>query len=177
MKKYLILLLSLVTFSCATMKISYDYDRQSDFSEYKTYTLSEESYKLPIQQLNLDRLIKSVETEMNAKGFTKSDNADIIVDITVTGQQVQTATATTTGNVYGYRRWGYGGGFSTTQVNYDQYTEGTLILSFVDTSTNKIVWQGTGTKTLLENVSPEKREQNINYAVQQVLKNYPPAKK
>jgi hypothetical protein len=177
MKKYLILLLSITIFSCATIKISSDFDRQADFSKYKTYQLSNETQNLQIQQLNRDRIIAAVENEMAVKGFTKSDNPDIIVDVNITGKEIQTATATTTGGYgYGYRGWGYGGGFSTTQINYDQYTEGTMIITFVDVSEEKIVWQGTGTKTLVENASAEKREKNINYSVQQIISKYPPSK-
>lgn len=177
MKKFLILILSISLFSCATMKINYDYDRELDFTEYKTYQLSEETLKIPIQQLNRERIIKAVENEMAAKGFTKSDNPDIVVDVRVVGKEVQTATATSSGyGGYGYRGYGYGGGFSTTHVSYDQYTEGTMMISFVNMSAEKIIWQGTGTKTLLENVSAEKRESNINYAVEQILNNYPPKK-
>lgn len=176
MKKFFILFLVLATFGCATMKINYDYDLQSNFVVYKTYQLSEESYKLPIQELNRNRVIKAVDNEMVAKGFTKSDNADIIVDINVVGKEVQTATATTSGGYGSYRGYRYGGGFSTTNISYDQYTEGTMVISFVDSSAKKIVWQGTGTKTLIENVKAEKREANINNAVQQILNNYPPKK-
>jgi hypothetical protein len=159
------------------MKINYDYDRELDFTEYKTYQLSDETLNMPIQQLNRDRIIKAVENEMAAKGFTKSNNSDMVVDVRVVSKEVQTATATSTGyGAYGYRSFRYGGGFASTSVTYDQYTEGTMVISFVNMSTEKIIWQGTGTKTLLENVSPEKREANINYAVEQILSNYPPKK-
>lgn len=179
MKKLFILVLALAAFGCSTMKIGFDYDRQSDFSKYKTYQISAESYKLGIMQLNQDRVIKALDDGMVAKGFTKAENADIIVDVNIAGKEVQTATATTSGGYgggYRYRGYGYGGGFSTTHINYDTSTEGTMVISFVDASVEKIVWQGTGTKTLVENMSAEKREKNINYAVETILKNYPPGK-
>ena len=50
-----------------------------------------------------------------------------------------------------------------------------MVITFVDSGIEKIVWQGIGTKTLLDNVSAEKRAQNINSAVQQILGKYPPA--
>jgi hypothetical protein len=94
---------------------------------------------------------------------------------------MQTATATSSGGYggygFGYGRWGYGGGFSTTQINYDKYVEGTLFITLVDKADQKIVWQGTGKKTLDENSSAEKREKNIDYAVTQIFTNYPPAAK
>ena len=111
---------------------------------------------------------------MAAKGFTKvGDNADLILDIRVKGEEVQTATATNTGG-FGYGRWGYGGGFSTTQINYNNYTEGTLFVTLIDKATEKIAWQGKGKKTIQDNASAQKREQNIDYAVKQIFTNYPP---
>jgi len=91
--------------------------------------------KMPIDQLNRDRLIQATEKELAAKGFTKSDNPDVIVDLHLKAEQVQTATATSTG----YGPWGYryGGGFSTTQVSYDQYTEGTLFITLVDKASER----------------------------------------
>lgn len=178
MKKLWVIPMLLAFMACSTVKIGYDYDKQADFSKYKTYTISEETMKMGVNQLNRDRLIAAVEAEMAAKGFTKSDNPDVILDARIKGEEVQTATATTSGGPYGYGygRWGYGGGFSTTTVNYDTYLEGTLFVTLIDKGTEKIVWQGTGTKTIEENASAQKREENINYAVKQIFTNYPPKK-
>ena len=76
-----------------------------------------------------------------------------------------------------YGGYGYGSGFTTTQVSYDTYTEGTLLIAMIDKNTNKLVWQGTGVKTIDENASPQKREENINYGVNQIMANYPPKSK
>jgi hypothetical protein len=179
MKKFLIIPVLFAFVACSTVKVAYDYDKQADFSKYKTYVISEETMKMAgINQLNRDRIIAAVEAQMAAKGFTKADNADVILDVRIKGEEVQTATATTSGGYgYGYGRWGYGGGFSTTTVNYDKYTEGTMFVTLIDKATEKIAWQGTGTKTVEENASAEKREKNIDYAVTQIFTNYPPGAK
>ncbi|HPE76341.1 MAG TPA: DUF4136 domain-containing protein [Draconibacterium sp.] len=176
MKKYLLILVLFAFVGCASLKIGYDYDKTADFSKYKTFAISEETMKITnLNQLNRDRLINAAKAEMAAKGFTESSNPDVILDLRVKGNEVQTATATTTGGYgYGYGRWGYGGGFSTTQVNYDKYVEGSLFITLVDKATEKIVWQGTGKKTIDENASPEKKEASINNAVKQIFTNYPP---
>lgn len=181
MKNVLFVLVLFVFVGCSTVKVAYDYDKQVDFSKYKTYIISEETMKMAnVNQLNRDRIIAAVEREMSAKGFTKAgaDAADVILDIRIKGEEVQTATATTTGGYgFGYGRWGYGGGMSTTQVNYDNYTEGTLFITLIDKATEKIAWQGTGKKTIDENASSEKKEKNIDYATQQIFTNYPPGAK
>jgi len=165
--------------ACSTLKVTYDYDSQADFSSYKTYAFSEDALNLPIQQLNRDRVLRAIDTEMAAKGFSKSDSPDVLIDLHVRSEKKTEATATTTGSgMYGGGwRYGYGGGFTTTQVNVNEYTVGTLFVNMVDKASEKIVWQGRATKTLSEDVSPGKREENINNGVKQIFSKYPPAEK
>ena len=162
------------------MKVGYEYDKQADFTKYKTYAFSEDAVNLPIEQLNRDRIIKAVETEMAAKGFTKSDSPDVLIDLQVKAKTETDATATNTGaGMYG-GPYGFGGGYGyggTTHVTYNEYLVGSLFINMVDKSTEKIVWQGRGSKTLDEDASPEKRETNINSGVKQIFAQYPPKKK
>lgn len=181
MKRIVFVVFMAVLTACSTLKVTYDYDGQADFTKYKTYAFTQEALKLPIQQLNRDRLLTAIEAELAAKGFTKSeDNPDALIDLHVRAEEKMEATATTSGpGMYGgyYGRYGYGGGYSTTRIDYNKYVEGTLFVDMVDNASQKIVWQGRATKTLDEDISAEKREQNINYAVKEIFSKYPPAKK
>jgi hypothetical protein len=51
---------------------------------------------------------------------------------------------------------------------------GTLVLDMYDRSANQLVWTGNATKTLDPSKSQEKNQQNLNKAMQKLLKNYPP---
>jgi len=174
MKKIILLFIVALAASCSSITVSYDYDKTVDFSKYKTYAYTEEALKLGIGDLNRDRMINAVDAEMAARGFTKSDNPDALIDLVVKAKERTEATATNMGG-YGYGRYGYGygGGFSTTSINYDTYVDGTLFINLVDKTTEKLVWQGRGTKTLDENASPEKRESNIKTAVKMIFAKYP----
>lgn len=173
MKYLIITFLVIIAASCSSIKTAFDYDRTVDFSKYKTYRFNPNTLTESIGQLNADRLIKAVENELANKGLSKSESPDAIVDVHIKTQQRQEATATTTGmGGWGAYRWG--GGFSTTTVNYNEYTDGTLFITLVDAASEKVVWQGTGTKTLSENANSDKREANIQYSVEQILSNYPP---
>lgn len=170
MKKLLLLVPLLLAASCSTIKVSSDYDNTVDFTKFKAYAYTEEALKLPIQELDRNRIISAIDKAMTAKGFTKSTSPDVLLDLQVKLEQKTEATATSTGG-YGYR-YGYGGGFNSTHVNVENYVVGSLFINMI--SSNKLVWQGRGTKTLEEQPTAEKKEQNINYAITEIFKKYPP---
>jgi hypothetical protein len=177
MKNLLLLVCLLVmAASCSSIKVSSDFDKTAGFKSYKTYAFTPEALALPLDDINRNRLLGAVEKELAAKGFTKSDNPDVLINLTIKTKTQQTATATNSGG-YGYGagyRYGYGGGYSTTYINYDSYTDGTLIVDMIDASKKQLVWQGRGTKTIDEDASQQRREENINYAVKQIFITYPP---
>jgi hypothetical protein len=182
MKKLLLpVFILIITASCSTIKVSSDYDKTAGFPAYKTYAFTDEALNIKLDDLNKNRLINAVTTELSAKGFTKAEsNPDVLININIKAEQKQTATATTSGGYGGYGygggyRYGYGGGFSTTQINYDTYTDGTLFIDMIDASKKQLVWQGRGTKTIDPDANSQKREKNIAYAVKQIFMKYPPA--
>jgi len=179
MKKILFFAGLFLLSGCSSVKTTYDYDSTADFSRYKTYDFTNEANSLPIQEIDRTRVLTAIDSELKAKGFTKSDNPDVWIDLQVKLEQKQTATATNAGGYYGRPyRYGWGAGYGgTTQINVENYVDGTLFINMIDKSTEKLVWQGRGTKTLAENPSPEKKQQNINYAVKQIFMKYPPAAK
>lgn len=176
-KLFLFCLVAVVAASCSSVNVGYDYDKQADFTKYKTYAFSEDALNLPIEQLNRDRILKAVENELAAKGFSKSDNPDVLIDLQVKAKTETEATATNTGaGMYG-GRYGFAGGYGyggTTYVSYNEYTVGSLFINMVDKTSEKIVWQGRGSKTIDEDASPEKRENSINSGVKLIFAQYPP---
>jgi len=176
MKKHLFLLfIAIVAASCSPIKVTTDFDRSANFGSYKTYAFTPEAQSLPVDDLNRNRILTAITNELTAKGFTKSDKPDVLVNIYVKTQQVATASGTT--DYYGaHYRYRWGGGFSTTSIDINTYTEGTLFIDMIDASKGQMVWQGRGTATLNPDASPQKKEENINYAVKQILMKYPPVK-
>ena len=178
MKKIIlsILILPFILGGCSTLRVSSDYDREIDFSLYNTYNFTKKVEDLPINQLNKNRLIDAISREMEAEGFSKSDNPDILLDINVLIDKKRNATTYTDhfgGGFYTYPypyRWG--GGFTTTQVYVNEYLEGTVFIDFIDIKENQLIWQGRGVGTL----EPEatNKEERINRAVKKIFSLYPP---
>ena len=72
--------------ACSSIKTAFDYDRQVDFTKYKTYKLTEDDLGATINQLNRERVLSAVKNELLTKGFSESDNPDLLVDVHIKSQ-------------------------------------------------------------------------------------------
>jgi hypothetical protein len=143
----------------------------TDFSKYHTYkwvTIEGASYPNQI----LDAQIKgSVDSQLAAKGLTKTDGeqADLLIGYQVSISQQKQWNAYGTGGM----RWGGGMGSATSST----INIGTLVLDMYDPTTKQLVWTGRATKTIDPNNSQEKKQKNLDKAMVKLLKNYPPTPK
>jgi hypothetical protein len=175
-KIFLILLFIGFTVSCSIYDVRYDYDRQTDFTEFKTFGWMQVPEKAGISSLVVQRVKNAVKAELKAKGLMMmSSNPDfLIAEHLGKKDKVQ---VTDWGYSYGaYGRYGrYSGYRGSGGVSTYQYEEGILILDFVDAKSKKLIWRGTA-KAKVQNVNtPEKSEKIINAAVKKILEKYPPS--
>jgi hypothetical protein len=152
-------------------KVSTDYNKNTDFSQYKTFMwIKEPKTSDPLMR---QRVIDEVNSTLQAKGLKLvTSNADL-------GVAAHTATKeehslNTFYNGFG-GGWRWGGGFGTATTTENTYEVGTLVIDLFDAKTKDAVWRGTSTKTLSSNA--EKNAENLNKAVVKMFKNFPPAAK
>lgn len=159
-------------------KVSYDYDKSAVFTGYKTYAHKDGT---PVgQKLIDDRIVAAIDTQMKAKGFTRSDaSPDVVVVYHVAFDKEKDISTFSSGYGYGgYGPYGYGwgggwtGGTSTTSVR--DILVGTLVVDMADAKKNTVVWRGMATKEVNTSASPEKRDKSINDGMKKIFKNYPP---
>ena len=68
------LLLIMIT-SCVSVRVASDYDKGADFDSYKTFAFFKTGIdKAEISDLDKRRILRAIEAELLAKGFTKSEN-------------------------------------------------------------------------------------------------------
>lgn len=172
---YALFILAIALQSCNSLKVTTDYDRQTDFSRYKTYNFTPASDRMDVSELVKRRITTAVSRQMEAKGFTQSSNPDVLVDLMVKTQEKETATATTTnlGGSYG-RRFRFGTGFSTTHIDVSTYVVGTLIVGIVDAAKSELVWEGTGSTTVTKSTT---KDEEVDKAVTKIMSNFPPVKR
>lgn len=185
MKRLLLLVLALLTLAAARVAaqdVRYDFDKQKDFSKYKTYKWVPIKGADQPDDLTARAITAAVDAELAKKGLTKTDGdtADLFVGYqTALGQEKQFTSFNTGwgyGPGWGAGWYGYGGGMtsSTTYGSTSTVYVGQLDLSMYDAVQKQLVWRGVASKTLDPKAKPEKKQKNIDKAVAKLLKKYPP---
>ena len=168
-KLFPLVLLFLVA-SCSSVKVTSDYDTTTDFTKYKTFAFYKKGIdKVDISDLDKRRILKAVESEMLALGFSKSENPDLLVNIfTKSRQKVDIYN----NNIYyGWHPWYYGPNFGT---HISMHTEGTLFIDLIDANKKELAWQGIGSGALNTSGNVNKKEERIKDFVAQIMAKYPP---
>lgn len=169
----LILIVTLT--SCSTVKVTTDYDTKVDFNSYKTFAFHKKGIdRATISDLDKKRVMRAIEAEMVAKGFTKSSDPDILISIfNKTRERINI-----NNNNFGLG-WGWGWGWNPwmwggmPQTNVNQYTEGTLFIDFIDRKSNELIWQGIGSGAMKFS-NPERKDKRIKQFVREIIERYPP---
>ena len=158
--------------SCSSISVTSDYDKNASFGNYKTYAYMKNNLdNIAISDFDKKRILNAIDEVMATKGFTKSENPDIIVNIfTKERERVEVY------QNYGFG-WGWGPywGMGMNRPSVITTPEGTLFLDFVDNKTKELIWQGQGTGYLTNNV--DKKEAVIKEFVNKILAQYPPLTK
>ena len=174
------LLIALIISSCSSVRVASDYDKETEFNQYKTFAFFKPGIdKAEISDIDKRRILRAIESELMAKGMTKSNNPDMLISIfTKSNQRVDIYN-----NAWGLNGWGWGGfnrwdwgpgwgtGFGVNQVS--TRTEGILFVDFIDANKKQLIWQGSGTGYLFtKNI--EKKEARIIEFVSEMITKYPP---
>jgi len=161
--------------------VRYDFDKNQDFSKYKTFKWVPIKGADQPDELTSKKVTAAIDAELAKKGLTKtdSDTADLYIGFqTAIGTEKQFTSYNTDwgyGSGWGRGWYGYGGmGTSTTYGSTSTVYIGQLDLSIYDPAQKQIVWRGNVSKTLDPKAKPEKKEKNIGKAVEKLLKNFPP---
>jgi hypothetical protein len=163
--------------------VRYDFDKDKDFSKYKTYKWVPIKGADQPDGLTTRSITSAIDAELATKGLTKTEGetADLYIGFQTAIGQEKEFTSYNTGWGYG-PGWGggwYGGGMSSTTTYGSTSTiyVGQLDVSMYDPAAKQLVWRGVASKTLDPKAKPEKKQKNITKAAQKLLKKYPPQPK
>ena len=164
--------------ACSPVSVTTDYDRTRPFPKFKTYALAPPAKGETLSPGSEAALRDTLRAEMAKKGILEksSGKPDLAIARHVF---LQDRIA-----VHEYTDWGYCGGYwpyrygyydpwlgaPRTYVDVTQYTQGTLVLDFVDAKTNKLVFRGTGSGSVGK---PNANAAKITEAVTRIVADLP----
>jgi hypothetical protein len=151
-------------------QVKTDYDRSTDFSQYKTYSWE----KVQTQdQLWVDRIKEAVNSALAAKGWTETPSGGSVSVVAIEMTRNQQTLDTFYNGFGGGWRWGGGFGDSTTTV--DNYKVGTLVVDLFDSNSKKLLWRGSSSDTLSD--KSNNNIKNLDKGVLKMFNHFPPEPK
>jgi len=165
-------------------KLRSDYDPGADFSAYQTWNFIEDAgpdYE-GYESLFSQYMFEAITIEMDKRGYTKSDNPDLLVNFNANLRDKTKVTQTPAmgppmgmGGYYGYRGGYYGawGGYGYgTETYVSQYTEGTFNIDIIDAQKHQLVWEAVGVGRITDKMR-ENLRQTVMEGVPRFFERYP----
>lgn len=171
MKPIKTLLLLLIIASCAPVHVNYDYEKGTDFTQYKTYNYYSDM-ETGLSELDTKRLLDILDEKLTNKGMMLSETPDFYINIQ--SNEYHENQRNTVGVGLGGSRRNVGGGISIGIPVGQQNINRQIIIDFVDESKNGLFWQAVTESSFNPNASPEKKEERFKIIVDKVLEGYPP---
>jgi Domain of unknown function (DUF4136) len=155
-------------------EVKTDYDRNVNFSRYKTYSWGRVHTENPLW---VDRIKAAVNSALAAKGWTEVESGG---DVSIMAMEMTKDHRTLNtyydnfGGGWGWRGWGggFGDGFGTSTTTEDTYKVGTLVVDLFDTNGKKLVWRGSASDTLSD--KSDSNIKKLNSDVQKMFDHFPP---
>ena len=169
--------LSLLSTAAFAQDVKVDFDKNADFSKYKSFALKIGTrWNNEIGESRIENEFKQTLVE---KGWTLEDpdKADTIVVLHgATDKQKTLNTFYTGGGAYGGYGWrgvGYGGmGMGSSSTTVSEYMVGTLVVDIFDAKTKSLLFRGIASDEISD--KPEKNIKKIDKAANKMFKDFPP---
>jgi hypothetical protein len=164
--------LALLSSTASAQSVTYDFDKGSDFSKFKSYAWATGTHVR--DDLNHRRIVAAIDSQLAAKGLAKVEsgaNPDVIVRYHASIDRNLQINAFSSD--FGDPR------FTSTRTGTARVEEiltGTLVVDVLDARAGSIAWRGTASKELDLKASPERRDRDINRATEKLFKTYPPVR-
>lgn len=160
------MLLGLLVVSANAQTVQTDYDRSFRFSDLKTFSFVAQrrgaTDPLAGDSLNDGRIRTAMESQLIGNGFRmETEKPDFAIAYYVT-----------TKNKLNVQDYGYGPPrwFGGRNISVNQYSEGTLMVDFIDTNTNQVIWRGRASGTLELKSVDKKISRSVEKLVKQFMK-------
>ena len=158
--------------SAGAQDVSIDYDKATNFADYKTFALKMgTSWGNPLSE---KRVTDEIASSLVEKGWAQAPEgkADTIVVLHGATEQKKNLNTFYTGGYGGYGWGGWGGGMGTTTTTVSEYKVGTLVTDIFDAKSKKLLWRGIASDEISD--KPEKNVKKIGKVGDKLFKKFPP---
>lgn len=174
MKYLACFLLIFLLLACNALRVNYDFDERTDFSNYTTYNYFPEM-ETGLSGLDTKRLLVIVDSTMMAKGILYSEEPDFFINIESITYPAGQGSNVGVGLGGGGRNIGGGVsiGIPVGQANIQR----DIKFDFIDSQNETLFWQAVSSGAFNEEVTPQVREKNLRTIANKVFEKYPPEAK
>ena len=163
-----LIILSLVAGSLA-QETKTDYDRNADFSRYKTFSFEKVETKDPLW---VDRITAAVSGALTSRGWTQVASGGNIAIVAIGMAEDRQTLDTFYDTFPGGWGWRWGSGYGDATTTTETYRVGTLVVDLFDRKTKALLWRGSASNTLSNNST--KNIKDLNKSVGKLFKEFPP---
>jgi hypothetical protein len=168
-RTFILLSLMLVFGSTFGMSVKTDYDKSFDLNRLKTFTFKEQRRSdgnlLQRNTLVDNRIKDALRRDLEARGFRYQPDGQTDFIVAYYARQTERAEAEPLGYGMPLRwRWGWG-----PRVWTRYYTQGSLVVDFIDPTDNQLIWRGRATDTVK---GLDQSEKQISQGADQLIKHF-----
>ena len=156
--------------SAFAQDVNTDYDRDTDFNKYKTYSWTKVQTD---DALWVGRIKDAVNSVLTAKGWREVETGGDVAIIAMEMTKDHTTLSTYYDNFEGGWGWRWGGGFGDATTTEDTYKVGTLVVDMFDSKGKKLVWRGSLSEALSS--KSDKNIKNLDRGAQKMFAHFPPS--
>ena len=171
--KLLLFLITVVTLLSCGATVSYDYDTQTNFSEYKTYDFFP-NISSGLSNLDNIRIMKATDSVLQSRGFEKSDSPQFLINFFA--KEFISQSNTTIG--FGVGGGGHHGGVGVSggvPVGGDIINQ-KLTFDFIDEKEDKLFWQAVANDELKVKANSSQKDIYYFELISKILRGFPPKK-
>ena len=162
----ILIIISAVLAGCSNIYgVTHNYDGDINFAQLETYDWAPVIMQTEADSTTIKRIQRSVNKNMQAKGYRQSSISPDFTIVTVFGNQQRLAEAPDP----------YMAAYSPyTAPPARHYKECSLVQDLVDADDKYLLWRGSASADLSGIKTPEQIEKTIDAAIEKVMKNFPP---
>jgi hypothetical protein len=151
------------------MNVKTDYDRSFDFGRLKTFAFADQKRRdgnlLQRNTLVDNRIREALRRDLEARGFRYQPDGQANFVIAYYARERERAEVEPVGYGMPYRwRWGWG---PTVWTRY--YTQGSVIVDFIEPTNNQLIWRGRVTDTVN---GLDQSDKQIDKGAQELVKHF-----